>query len=468
MIFSGSPELYKSRRNLLIDILARLDWSQFNPSQAENCHTIAYAKMTAENWQKYFTQKSVNMVYEYPSVEMLNNLLALLLLSAHNEEQSHKDSTHVKIGPPPFKLVLQWVKDFKCFSENFSLLITTMLTSLSRKELSALAKLKTQFPVLLSDLPSVGEVFSCCEQGLANVNTEKAMVMYWSFDVIEVIVKDILCSSGQSVIVLELLTDFLGRQAEKDSIIRIMNSWNVISVVENCALKLWLKDVDIGKEYVKNVVEVYTDCFGECGSWLDKLSRAIPVQLLVIGEEKRKIGDQIWSRLDYLIKIRVKKYFKGTFRFWNQNGILKYNRECDWYRLFKEFPELQDKIPADFQEKSNVHLTWECSLFRVCIQLFGKNANNKQISEKEYVNFIDWAAYEMKDGELLHIAVELESLSGVKSSAWPAFINWTNGDNQTALELSQDQLGRGHEITKYLQMETDNLVASGFIPERKK
>jgi len=46
---------------------------------------------------------------------------------------------------------------------------------------------------------------------------------------------------------------------------------------------------------------------------------------------------------------------------------------------------------------------------------------------------------DMVGGELLHIAIEIGSLDGVKSTAWPSAIKWRNGmTNKTAVELTQD------------------------------
>jgi len=127
------------------------------------------------------------------------------------------------------------------------------------------------------------------------------------------------------------------------------------------------------------------------------------------------------------------------------------------------------KIPANFKQKNSVHLTQPCSLLRVLIQLFGE----KEIMRKAYEidcekNSFFWelTAMDMKDGELLHLAVKVGSLRGVKTSAWPSFINWTIED-KTALELAKQKWGTDHEITKFLERETTKLVASGYLSERK-
>jgi len=212
---------------------------------------------------------------------------------------------------------------------------------------------------------------------------------------------------------------------------------------------------------------VYLNLFrSEWDSWIEKLVKLIPVQLLVVGEEmKEATGDKRWSDFFDQVQNQVNKNFKGRFSFWTRGQFLVYNRECDWYRLFWEFPELKKNIPIDFKEKNCVHLTLECSLLRVLIQLYGEN-DRKRYSANIYARFCGWASKGMKDGELLHIAVEVGSFQGVKSCAWPGFINWTNEDNKTALELSLEKWGPNHKITKFLQAEIDKLVASGFLTER--
>jgi len=69
----------------------------------------------------------------------------------------------------------------------------------------------------------------------------------------------------------------------------------------------------------------------------------------------------------------------------------------------------------------------------------------------------------MKGGELRQIAVEIGSLIGVKRTAWPSMVKWRNENNMTALELSEDKLGKDHEVTEYLRRVIVNLNESGFI-----
>jgi len=67
-----------------------------------------------------------------------------------------------------------------------------------------------------------------------------------------------------------------------------------------------------------------------------------------------------------------------------------------------------------------------------------------------------------KDGELLHIAIEIGSLIGVKWTAYPKTLTWRNPDNRTALEVAEEKLGKGHKVTEYLGWVVGNLTRSGF------
>jgi len=150
---------------------------------------------------------------------------------------------------------------------------------------------------------------------------------------------------------------------------------------------------------------------------------------------------------------------------------IQYNRECDWYKLFvvvlHESPQIRNKIPVDYVTRTKVYSSWQCSLLRVWIQLFGADETQRQADEVvQYgLNFWEGGSIRMKDGELLHIAVEVGSLIGVKWTAYPKTIAWRDGKNndRTALELAEDKLGRGHEVTVYLQRVVDNLNERGFF-----
>jgi len=88
--------------------------------------------------------------------------------------------------------------------------------------------------------------------------------------------------------------------------------------------------------------------------------------------------------------------------------------------------------------------------------VFGKEQARQEADEKVFgfqkLSFWKYAAMSMKDGELLHIAVELGSLDGVKSTAWPGMLRWKSLESgKTALEFAQSCWGADNEISTYLQ-----------------
>jgi len=93
---------------------------------------------------------------------------------------------------------------------------------------------------------------------------------------------------------------------------------------------------------------------------------------------------------------------------------------------------------------------------------FTKRLANQNVND---VSFWETVSNQMKDGELLHIAVQIGSLLGVKMTSWPGILCWRDGKNgnKTALEFSKERWGDENEITKYLMNETEVLVSSGFL-----
>jgi len=134
--------------------------------------------------------------------------------------------------------------------------------------------------------------------------------------------------------------------------------------------------------------------------------------------------------------------------------------------MLHESPELKNKIPVDYKNRTKVYSTWQVSLLRVWIQLFGEGETRRQ-ADYNLRNGYFWESASSvmnKSGELLHIAVELGSLKGVKLTAYPNMISWRDGDNnRTALELAKEKLRKGHEVIVYLERVVDNLTRSGFF-----
>jgi len=125
----------------------------------------------------------------------------------------------------------------------------------------------------------------------------------------------------------------------------------------------------------------------------------------------------------------------------------------------------EENIPVDYLTQTRVHSTWQCSLLRVWIQLFGDEETRRQADEilEDGLSFWERVSKEMKDEELLHIAVEIGSLIGVKCTAWPNMVRLRDGNNRTAVEYAEEKLGKGHDVTEYLGWVVGNLNGSGFF-----
>jgi len=71
-------------------------------------------------------------------------------------------------------------------------------------------------------------------------------------------------------------------------------------------------------------------------------------------------------------------------------------------------------------------------------------------NERRRTNIWKGAHEDIRDGELLHTAVKIGSLTGVKLIAWPGVIGWRNKENVSALDLSKTIWGTENEITRFL------------------
>jgi len=101
------------------------------------------------------------------------------------------------------------------------------------------------------------------------------------------------------------------------------------------------------------------------------------------------------------------------------------------YRILNIFPEIQGSISAEqLQEMAStndkVYLNWECCLLRVWMGIFGNEQTKRDADENKFgyegLSFWEDSSSCMKDGELFHIAIEVESIVGVKATAWPAMV----------------------------------------------
>jgi len=186
----------------------------------------------------------------------------------------------------------------------------------------------------------------------------------------------------------------------------------------------------------------------------------------------RSEGGQEWVKLLKKVKVFITDHFQDSLSLndiWSYRwNFVRCNRECDWYTflgvLLNESEEMRKKIPVYYATRTKVYPTWLCSLLRVWIQLFGEAVTRRQADEvSDAGSFWERASEEMKDGELLHIAVEIGSLLGVKWTAWPTMIKWRDTSKRSAVELAYEKLGRDHEVTEYLLRLGNNLTECGFF-----
>jgi len=156
--------------------------------------------------------------------------------------------------------------------------------------------------------------------------------------------------------------------------------------------------------------------------------------------------------------------FPDTNRSW-------YICERDWYCLLSVFPQIKASLDTDQLKEiaadDKAHLNWECCLLRAWIKIFGNERTKRDADDHKFGGehnesgsfWEDSSLFSsllscMKDGELLHTAIEVGSLVGVRATAWPAIMKWTNGEGKTALEVAEQQWGADNEITAFLRGET--------------
>jgi len=454
------------RRILLIDLMAKVDWSNFDEclSKTSNNFTmVAYGKLEIAQWVQFPMQQNISV----HSRDQLNFFLGCLMLSALNEERVAPSS----LLQAPFDFVrrlVRWAHVHPDIQNLFS-----FITDLSREELLDLATLQSEDPYLLSDFPTVWEVFFHEDQGLAKVKRQKVMAVLNKNYSFAMIVADLLKSLRSPEVELKRVLIMEGLVSE-EHVKKAMTDNRMRLIIAQRACDLWLEDKQVGKTYFMGVVQVYLDIFhGELDNLAEELAEHFPVHLLVLAEEKvRSERGQEWTNLLKTVQVFLRGRFRDALSLKDSSDIrwnnIRYNRECDWYELlmtmFNESPEIKNKIPSDYASRMKVHSTWQCSLFRVWIQFFGEEVTRRQVEEVVEDGCL-WqnACKETKDGELLHMAVELSSLIGVKKTAYPKMLTWRNRDNRTALELAEEKLGKSHEVTEYLGRMVSNLTECSFL-----
>jgi len=142
----------------------------------------------------------------------------------------------------------------------------SFMADLSKELLLDLATMKTKDPVLLSDLPTVWEVFLHEEKGLAKINRQKTNSVLNKDDVVEIILRDLLESNASLSPEVELrrvllsVVDLLREERVKGAM-----AYRLLTRFAHRANDLWLKNAGVGKKYIMAVVHVYLEIFqGEC------------------------------------------------------------------------------------------------------------------------------------------------------------------------------------------------------------
>jgi len=213
--------------------------------------------------------------------------------------------------------------------------------------------------------------------------------------------------------------------------------------------------------FVSRLVTFCLDVFEGRLEWAKKVAEMNPVQIIVAGE---KIGcSEVVRYVEQMVLEKVIDSFKSLPLLANFFYFYRYNRSCDYYRLLIILPELKQKIPRDYQKKTEVYSSWRNCLFYVWIEVFGEEETLRQ-ADATSKPFDIWEGRDksFNDCGLLHIAVQIGSVRGVKKNAWPGYLSWKEKESgQTALEVAQKKWGSDHEITRFLAERSKNLFHSG-------
>jgi len=218
--------------------------------------------------------------------------------------------------------------------------------------------------------------------------------------------------------------------------------------------------------FVSAMVGFCLDVFdGRLLEWIERAAVSNPIALLVAGK-KTDHSHLIKSHVEQMVLKRVNANGNRSFLV-SFTDSFQCNRSCDYYRLLEIFPQFKHKIPHNYQEKTEVHSNWRNCALCVWIEMFGEEETRRQTELNDGFNIWGRLSGIMNNGELLHIAVQIGSLRGVKENAWPGSLNWKDEKNgQTALEKAQEKWGPDHEITRFLRRRSDNLFHSGCKDHR--
>jgi len=373
-----------------------------------------------------------------------------------NTEKSFSELVSV-----PFELVFNCLNNCKC--SNMESLVE-ILNQLRKPDLAQLARMKTDNPCLLVEVPNIWESIFSSQEIAQKLKLDKSEICLPTLvDFYTRIVKSIRhyslswCSVG---CILKGVSELYGRALYEDVFHKVSEREVIMALVwfQNTTSSLWSTNANVTKCFVEQMLNL---CFnnGEVKlEWLRYLAFRIPVPLMLVGEKNG------WPLLVSNIERLIAEKFKSKLSLQEVYQLsLDYNRPCDWYRLLAIFPEVEGKLPVDYENQTDVCLSSDCCLLRVWINVFGHKETKKEADKNLYGDsklcFWEHAAIDMENGELLHIAVEAESLLGVQKTAWPGILNWRK-INKTAVEISQDKWGDGHEITKFLLRRSKSIFPS--------
>jgi len=461
-----------SRLKMTSDILTKVDWSLFDVEAIKwgwnYYNLVGYAMLDSkETWEEIFEERKLEL--EELKCKYLDTIFHCLVLSAINEEEKvHNGRVHA-----PFESVRTFLKTctFKCIDV---MPLLDIIMGLGRRALINSATIMSEDSSTdWIKLPSVWEVLFL-PGGLAHSNqtvlNEVITPDGWTKIILSIIAEFMYSCPFSCISVLEGLKQLMPERGEGYIVFKqAIKRKYTLNKVHRFGRRMWLDNPDIAKTCIAKVIRLYLDVFGdEWEEWLDVLVKSIPVQLAVVGEENG------WTELVSRVKEWVIKESPDCFSLTTNITYIKYhcryNRPCDWYRLILFHPDMRDRVPADYASRTEVFLNWECCFLRVWIRVFGEE-KTKEFAEKYFSqgpgskNFLETSAMKMMDGELLHIAVQVGSLLGVKETSWAGMLSWRdkNNGNKTALEFSNEKWGDKHEITTYLLKEYEDLAASGFL-----
>jgi len=112
------------------------------------------------------------------------------------------------------------------------------------------------FPVLLSDMPGLVEVYFFVEKGFAYTKRKELKTMMLNKDGAERIVQHIFRSSRQPLFAMEYVKECFQGKEEENVLIDVMKSSHVISVFARYAVHLWLKDSETFERFDPSVPEL--------------------------------------------------------------------------------------------------------------------------------------------------------------------------------------------------------------------